>query len=52
MLCLFVFLGTLYDNVAGVWAEVQLELHDKFANRITTGSAALELVLYGVGGNY
>jgi len=41
--------GTLYDNVAGVTARVNLHLRDYFSNKLQSGGRDVELVLLGVG---
>ena len=42
--------GTLYDNVAGVPAQVTLQLRDYFLNTLLVGGRNIELALLGVGG--
>lgn len=41
--------GSLYDNVAGVPAQVDLGLRDYFYNHLVSGGRAIELALLGVG---
>jgi hypothetical protein len=48
--CCCCFAGVLYDNVAGVPAQVDLHLRDYFGNRLQVGGRNIELALLGVGG--
>jgi hypothetical protein len=41
--------GDIYNQVAGVDSHVYLVLYDSWGNRISTGSADIELALLGVG---
>lgn len=40
--------GTLYDNIAGVTAKVDLQLRDYFGNILQQGGTEIELALIGV----
>jgi hypothetical protein len=41
--------GTLYDNVAGVPANIYLQLRDYFKNILISGNTAIECAILGVG---
>lgn len=41
----------LYDNVAGVTAQIDLQLRDYYNNKLISGGRNIELALLGVGGN-
>lgn len=40
--------GVLYDNIAGQWADVPVQLRDYFGNKLNKGGDELELALIGV----
>eukprot|EP00981_Chlorochromonas_danica_P000612 scaffold139_cov260-Ochromonas_danica.AAC.9 len=40
--------GVLYDNVAGQWADVSIQLRDYFGNKLIKSGGELELALIGV----
>lgn len=42
--------GVLYDNVAGVPAQINLQLRDYYYNKLVSGGRNIELALLGVGG--
>jgi Filamin/ABP280 repeat len=44
--------GILYDNTAGVQGLVLLQLKDIYGNNLEVGGAIMELVLYGVAGDF
>lgn len=44
------FIGTLYDNIAGVSTTVSIQLRDYYENKLQTGGHNLELALLGVAG--
>jgi len=39
----------LYDNVAGVTAQIDLQLRDYWFNKLISGGRDIELALLGVG---
>ena len=41
--------GVLYDNVAGVTAQIDLQLRDYWYNKLISGGRDIELALLGVG---
>jgi hypothetical protein len=45
-------IGTLYDNIAGEIATVELQLNDAYGNALQRGGNEIELALYGVAGKH
>jgi hypothetical protein len=49
-MCGCCFVGVLYDNIAGIEAEVGLHLVDLYKNDLIAGSNMIELAYHAVAG--